>query len=242
MSQFLSPTLELATPCAFSYPLIPGPDKSLLDRPCYAFEKFDGSRICFTWERHAGWHQLESNDPRLAPGSELLDEAEAMFETQFAEAIPELLYRHKEYRLLNTAVACCEFYGSQTFAGRHLAQDARRLKLFDIYLPGYDGFMPPLEFITYCSHLQIPRLVYQGPFNRQLIQDVYHNALGIGEGAVVKGLRPSSRQGKALHEVWMAKIKTRKWLLELRRRAEADQTYDYAGELLALSRLHPQPK
>lgn len=242
MSHVLSPILESAKPFTFSYPVISGPDKSLMDQPCYAFEKFDGSRVCFYWERNAGWHHLESSDPRLAPGSELLNEAQAMFASQFAEAIPELLYRHKEYRLLDTVVACCEFYGSQTFAGRHQAQDARRLKLFDIYLPGYDGFMPPLEFITYCGHLQIPRLVYQGPFNRQLIQDVYHNALGIGEGAVVKGLRPASRKGRALNEVWMTKIKTRKWLLELRRRTEADRTYDYAGELLELSRLHPQPK
>lgn len=226
----------------FVYPRIPGPNTRLRNAPCFAFEQFDGSRICFFWQRQRGWFDAVTADAQLMPGSPLRLEAEALFARRFATAVPELLARHKEYRPLDAVVACCEFYGSQTFAGRHAAHDHWRLKLFDLYFPADESFMPPLAFTTYCAGMDIPRLVYQGPFNIQLVQDVYHNAFGIGEGAVIKGLRPNSGQGRALNEIWMVQVKTRKWLLELRRRAEADPTYDYAGTLQRLPRPHPQPK
>jgi len=70
------------------------------------------------------------------------------------------------------------------------------------------GFVGPDEFLKNFGHLDIPRVIYQGKYNENLIRSVRENQYGLKEGVIVKG-----QIGK---EVWMSKIKTTEWLDKIR--------------------------
>ena len=69
-------------------------------------------------------------------------------------------------------------------------------------------FLKPRDFIDLFEHLGIPDLVYEGPLNESFIKDIVSNYYDLKEGVVIKGVS----EGK----VFMSKIKTQKWLDEVR--------------------------
>jgi hypothetical protein len=90
--------------------------------------------------------------------------------------------------------------------------------------------VPPRDFVAHFGHLRTARVVYEGNFTRQFIEDVREGKHSVAEGVVAKGLRTRRRRkGKAEQEVWMAKVKTRAWLEELARRA--GESEDLRNEL-----------
>lgn len=105
-----------------------------------------------------------------------------------------------------------EFYGDKSFAGLHDVTDPTlRFVMFDI-LVGHKNqkFLLPQVFIKlFNGVVTIPRVIYEGNLNDQLIQDVRAGKYDVSEGVVCKG---TTKTGNARGSVWMAKIKTQAYL------------------------------
>ncbi len=72
------------------------------------------------------------------------------------------------------------------------------------------GFVSPKTFITDFGHLGIPSIVWEGIYNEELIEKVRNNDMpkDLIEGVVCKGVDEQ--------KIWMVKIKTSKWLSQIK--------------------------
>jgi hypothetical protein len=210
-----------------AYPSIGGPAYAVLDAPCIAFEKYDGSNLRFFWDQKRGWHSSGTRFRWFKAATPTFGEAIALFHRDYARGIVETLRKFKEYRGVNELVAFCEFFGPSTFSGLHREGEAKQLVLFDFFIPGRE-FVPARDFVAHFRHLPIAKVVYEGNFTRSFMEDVRAGRFGVKEGVVAKGERTRrQRKGKIEKEVWMAKVKTQAWLDELQRRAgESEELRD----------------
>ena len=206
----------------FNYPSIPGPSIAHLGEPCVAFHKYDGSNLRFFWNVRRGWHHFSTRYGWFTADTPTFGSAIRLFQEQFAEGILEAVRHGPNGDDVTELVACCEFFGRNTFAGRHREGDAMEMVLFDVYLPER-GFLPPDEFLALFGHLRTVEVVYRGPFTAAFIEEVRAGKYRVKEGVVVKGVRPRG-EGQEECAVWSAKIKTRAWLDELRRQAGISTT------------------
>lgn len=197
----------------FRYPKMPGPSGARLGK-CVAFEKLDGTNLFWEWHRGFGWTdfgtrsasyrldpggvtEFDANHPGLEPASELFATLGEQMGPVLA-TLPEVEH----------AIAYTEFLGDGSFAGSHAPNDAKRLVLFDLFIPGY-GFLDPWRFLELFAGLPLPRVVYQGKFTGKLTEDVRAGNYPVAEGVVIKG-------GTGGTDVWMAKVKTNAYLGKLK--------------------------
>ncbi len=201
------------------YPSIEGPNFDLIDQPCIAFHKYDGSNLQFKWTQKEGWCQFGTRKRTINAENPLFGSAISLFQSKYADQILSSMRKHKEYRNAKSLVAFCEFFGEHTFSGLHRGGEAKELKLFDILIPD-QGFVLPRNFQQHFGHLDIAEVIYDGLFTKQFIGEVHGGSYPIKEGVVVKGVTTTQRRkGKTEQETWMVKIKTKAWLDELARRA-----------------------
>ncbi|QDT45937.1 hypothetical protein Pan241w_60650 [Gimesia alba] len=201
------------------YPSIEGPDIDVIDQPCIAFHKYDGSNLQFRWTQKEGWCQCATRKRTINEGNPLFGGAISMFQSKYADQILAGIRKYKEYRNTKSLVAFCEFYGEHTFSGLHRDGEEKDLKLFEILIPE-QGFVLPLHFEQHFGHLDIAEVIYKGSLTKEFMQNVYHGNYPVKEGAVAKGVTTTRRRkGKTDQDVWMVKIKTKTWLDELARRA-----------------------
>lgn len=203
----------------FTYPSVGGPTFAVLDSPCVAFEKHDGSNLRFFWNAKRGWYSTGTRFRWFKAATPTFGPAVEVFQRKYAKGITDTLRKFKEYRGVTELVAFAEWFGPGTFSGLHMENEPKQLVLFDIHIPDR-GFVPPKDFVAHFGHLAIARVVYEGPFSREFIADVRAGKYPVGEGVVAKGVHTRrGRKGKAEQEVWMAKVKTQAWLDELARRS-----------------------
>jgi len=195
-----------------AYLSIPGPNKAPRS-PCICFYKYDGSNLRFEYSKKRGWdkfgtrHRLfDKNDPEFS-------KAIPLFLETYGDALPKIV--KSEYRIDNF-IAYCEFFGPSSIAGWHNFEEEHEVVLLDINLMK-KGFILPRDFIKKFGHLKIPKVVYEGNFNKKLIQDVRNGEYDLKEGLVAKGVLPKKNPQ---HGLWMSKIKTLSWLEDLKRKAE----------------------
>ena len=107
-----------------------------------------------------------------------------------------------------------EFYGANSFAGRHDESDNYQIKIFDI-LVGHKNrkLIKPQDFVkTIAKIVDTPDVVYSGNLNDQFIKDVREGRYDVNEGVICKGTEPT---GAAFGGIWQCKIKTQKYLNKL---------------------------
>ncbi len=210
------------------FPSIEGPVSTVIDEPCLAFHKYDGSNLQFKWTQQDRWCQFGTRMRTIDSQNRLFGPAIGLFMQKYADGILAAIRRYKEYRNTKSLVAFCEYYGEHTFSGLHSAGDARDLKLIDILLVE-SGFVLPGNFRDHFGHLDIAEVVYEGQFTRTFMREVYEGKHAVGEGVVAKGVTSTRRRkGKTQQEVWTAKVKTKSWLDELQRRA--GDSADFSNE------------
>lgn len=179
------------------YPSIPCYNDHFLNQDCYAFYKYDGSNLRFEWSKKLGWHKFgtrnrlfDKNDPDFGIAIDL-------FLNGLGVGIDETL--RNKYKQSDKAIVFAEFFGSNSFAGQHVAEDPKELVLFDVNIHK-KGILGPKEFVDNFGHLRTAEVVYQGPFSETFINDVWEGKLPLFEGIIAKG-------GSG-HSLWMCKVKT----------------------------------
>ncbi len=201
------------------YPSIEGPYFDVIDQPCIAFHKYDGSNLQFKWTQKDGWCQFGTRKRTIDTENPLFGVAISIFVSKYADPILACFRKYKEYRNTKSFVAFCEFFGEYTFSGLHRDRESKDMKLFDILIPDH-GFVLPRNFQQHFGHLDIAEVIYDGPLTKQFMNDVHDGKYPVKEGVVAKGVTTTQRRkGKTEQDTWMVKIKTKTWLDELARRA-----------------------
>lgn len=184
-----------------SYPKIDHYKNTIMGMECYAFEKIDGSNLRLEWNRNKGWYKFGTRNNMIDRSYPEFGKGIDIFLNKYGIDLEKIFIDN--YKKVESFVAFCEYVGDNSFSGQHVGSDEKDTILFDIN-QYKRGMIPPKEFIDNFGHLHIPKVIYQGKYNQDLIDSVKNNKYGLKEGVVVKGLI-----GK---EVWMNKIKTNEWL------------------------------
>ena len=176
----------------------------------YAFDKLDGSQIRAEYNNKKGFYKFGSRNQLIDRFTDPWGLAVKLVNDKYSIGIDEVC------RKMGWKDAICffEFWGPSSFAGTHNFADDEPLTvtLFDVN-PYKQGILEPKEFIHYFGHLDIPKVLYQGPVNTELFDKVKQSTLpGMTfEGVVCKG--PSQTAARMPS---MFKIKSQAWLDKLR--------------------------
>jgi hypothetical protein len=209
------------------YPKIPG-SKNAPGGRCVAFEKYDGTNLHWDWDRDFGWHAFGTRRDAFNLTPEGIEEFSRrheqlrgcvdVFMSDLADSIDRLFREHARYREFQSLQVFTEYFGPNSFAGLHRAEDAKELRLFDV-LAGPQGIIGPELFVADFGHLPIARVVYRGKLTGKFAEDVRLGKYDVAEGVVCKG-------GAGGEDLWMAKIKTYAYLERLKQ-AFADRWEEY---------------
>jgi hypothetical protein len=185
------------------YPHIEGGAKAPIGVPCIAFYKYDGSNLRWEWSPKKGWHKFGTR-------TELFDDRHPLWSQAiplFAKIGDEIVERVKKAEWKNRGIqritAFTEFFGPSSFAGVHVQDEPKELRLIDVYL-FKQGMMKPKAFVeTFGDLPYAAQVVYKGNLSRQFIADVRMGLYPVWEGVVAKG------------DDFMVKIKTGAYLKRL---------------------------
>lgn len=184
---------------------------------CVAFDKLDGSNIRIKYTRKRGFCQFGSRTQMLDPAHPILGGSVAYFLKHLAEPVEQVIVDNwKDEREI---MVFGEWFGPNSFAGWHERADIdaglMKLVVFDVMVSHKNRkFLLPQEFVKLFSGVtEIPRVIYEGNLNDQLITDVKKGKYDVAEGVICKGCE---RTGAARGNVWMAKIKTNAYWAKLK--------------------------
>ena len=192
------------------YPKIPG------SRLC--FEKYDGTNLHWEWDREFGWHSFGTRRDeftltkigiqQFVQAHAHLSECVEVFQAQLADGIEKVFIDVARYREFTSLKVFTEFFGPNSFAGLHKADEPKQLVLFDVMAETF-GFIGPEPFVADFGHLASARVVYRGQFTGKFCEDVRHGRFDVKEGVVCKG-------GTGGSDLWMAKFKTLAYMEKLK--------------------------
>lgn len=211
-----------------SYPSIPLYDGSIM-KDAYIFIKYDGSNLRFEWNNKRGWYKYGTRNRLFDENDKNFGQAIKLFHTKYVE--PKLedaiqnaytdgfksevsLTRYLHDYKAKQCIVFCEFYDKNSFAGQH-SNSKKEIKIIDIIIDN-KGFMDPAEFCKLpFDKAECPRHHDLTPEFAEQIRTGHFNSFEcdfgtkIFEGVVCKG-------GKR-HDRWMCKIKTKRWLDEVKK-------------------------
>lgn len=188
-----------------SYPSIDSWKKSVKNESCHAFYKYDGSNLRWEWNPKKGFFKFGTRTQLFDHTSSPWNQAIPLFKS-IEEDIVEVMLNYCGKKKPERLIAYTEFFGSSSFAGTHVLNEPKRLKLFDVEIYK-QGILPAKDFVKLFSGKEYAaELIYQGNMNTEFIQKVRNNQLDtkLNEGVVCKGLD------------WMAKIKTIEYINKLK--------------------------
>lgn len=183
------------------YPEIPGSSKAPLGRPCIAFYKYDGSNLRWEWSPKRGWYKFGTRTQLFDHTHPLYGQAIPIFLGTMGDEIARRC--QKLERGVQRIIVFTEFFGPSSFAGQHVQDEPKELRLIEANL-FKRGLMKPRLFsdlfgdLPYCA-----QVVYEGNLNKPFIEDVREGRYPVWEGVVAKG------------EDFMVKIKTNAYMQKL---------------------------
>lgn len=181
------------------YPSIPYWIDVIKGKPCHAFYKYDGSNLRFEFSSKRGWYKFGTRRGLFDHTHDVFGEALTIW-PDIGKDIEKII--KKKYGC-NQFTVFSEFFGENSFAGKHEIKDKKELKVFDIFLDNNE-FISAREFVKYFGQNYCAQVIYQGNMNIPFIEDVKNNRLNLVEGVICKGVD------------WSCKIKTRQWLDKLK--------------------------
>lgn len=198
------------------YPSIQNSSKAPREM-CVAFDKLDGSNFRAKWTKKQGFHLFGTRTQLIDETDQFWGQMVTIFKTDFAKSLEDKFVRDKDYQNEREYIVYGEFLGDNSFAGRHVDSDEKRIVVFDI-LCGHKNrkFVPPMKFIKdFQEIVKIPDVVYHGNLNNEFIADVRANKYNLNEGVICKGVKS---RGDAMGGIWMCKIKTQNYFDRLKER------------------------
>ena len=200
-------------------------DGTLKSEIVWGFNKLDGQNFCITYKpKHKIWGPYGSRTRTVDENDEQFGQTVKWFQDSNYKPILENLVannRGKKQVLngIDEITFFFEWYGENSFAGRHQEGDEMRLALIDVFLKK-KGYMEPKDYYQiFNDHgVELPELVYTGPLSSEIIEKVRENDWtqegadfpNVKEGVVFK--RSTMMKGQRRPSV---KVKTKWWLNKL---------------------------
>jgi hypothetical protein len=179
--------------------------------PVIAFDKLDGSNIRCEYSQKRGFYKFGTRRVMIDRTNEDFGFAIDLFLEKYGEGL-EKVFKSKEYRNIPSFVCFAELVGKKSAFGQHsFGDDEFDIVLFDV--SAYKkGFIHPRQFVNDFGHLGIPRIVYDGNLNSDLVKNIKENKWALSEGVICKGVvKTKKSQG-----LYYCKIKTNDWFDRLR--------------------------
>lgn len=200
-------------------------DGSLKSEMVWGFNKLDGQNFCVTYKpKHKIWGPYGSRTRTVDENDKQFGQTVKWFQDSNYKPILENLVannRDKKQVLngIDEITFFFEWYGENSFAGRHQEGDEMHLALIDVFLKK-KGYMEPKDYYQiFNDHgVELPELVYTGPLSSEIIERVRENDWtqegadfpNVKEGVVFK--RSTMMKGQRRPSV---KVKTKWWLDKL---------------------------
>lgn len=174
-----------------------------------AFDKIDGSNLRFEYSHKRGFYKFGTRGVTIDESSEPFGFAIPLFREKYEEGLSRI-FSTREMRNIQSFVCFAELHGESSAFGKHDFSAPFDITLIDVSLYK-KGIMLPREFIRTFGELGIPRVVYEGPLNRELVRSVKENEYSLEEGVIFKST--SAVKGNT---GYLCKIKTNEWFERLR--------------------------
>lgn len=191
------------------YPKTYGFDPSHLNKPCWAFYKYDGSNLRFEYSRkQKKWYKFGTRRHLFTEGDIEYGASLPVFYSKYADSLAKIFHDTKSWKIAEHMIVYAEYFGPRSFSGQHHRDDPKDLVLFDVNIHK-KGILGPEEFLSHFGHLPVAEVVYRGPFTEEFFHDVRNGGkYNLNEGVMCKG-------GSG-HKFWMCKIKTLEYLKKLK--------------------------
>lgn len=189
------------------------------------YNKLDGQNFCVTYNcRKKTWGPYGSRTVTVDENSEQFGEVVKFFNNSGYKEILENIvkeYSGKKdvFNGVDEVTFFFEWYGWNSFAGKHEEGDEMHLALIDVFLKkrGYIELKDYEMCFRFCG-IELPTLMYSGPLNSEIIEKVQNNdwtqpdcwSSIVKEGVVFK--RTTLLKGQRRPSV---KVKTKWWLEKL---------------------------
>jgi hypothetical protein len=189
------------------------------------YNKLDGQNFCVTYNcRKKTWGPYGSRTVTVDENSEQFGDTVKFFNNSgYKEILEKIIKEHSGkkdvFNGVDEITFFFEWYGWNSFAGKHQEGDEMHLALIDVFLKKR-GYIEPKEY-EICfrfSGIELPTLIYSGPLNSEIIEKVQNNDWtqpnavfpNVKEGVVFK--RSTLMKGQRRPSV---KVKTKWWLEKL---------------------------
>lgn len=206
-----------------TYPSIIGPNKAP-HNPCYVFVKYDGQNIRCEWSRKRGWYKFGTRNRLLDEKDIVWGRSVELFKNKYGDDLERVFKTEKSFRSVDNVIVFSEFFGSKTLAGMHQPDETEwNVVLFDVNVHK-KGILGPKEFLDIFGHLDVAELVFEGNMGPELIKNVREELIPLASQYEVRNEVPEGVicKGGTGHNLWMCKIKTNRYLQEIKSRYESD--------------------
>lgn len=191
----------------------------------WGYNKLDGQNFCATYNvRKDKWGPFGSRTVTVDENSEQFGKTVSYFLNKgytdiLAIKVKQNSGKKEIFNGVDEVTFYFEWYGENSFAGKHQEGDDMHLALIDVFIKK-KGYIEPKEFerIFRKTSIEIPELIYTGPLNTEIIEKIQNNDWtqencefpNVKEGVVFK--RSTLLKGQRRPSV---KVKTNWWLNKL---------------------------
>lgn len=167
----------------------------------FVFDKIDGSNLRFEWSRKNGWYKFGTRTRLFDVSDPDFGVAIPIFHNTLAEKLEKIAKDNKWERI----IAFTEFWGPNSFAGKHDPQDEKKLTLIDVNVHK-KGIISARDFLKLFSHLEIPNYLGQVNWTRGFVERVRNGEIA---DITFEGVVGKAGDG---HHIIMRKAKTQAWI------------------------------
>ena len=201
-------------------------DGTLKGEIVWGFNKLDGQNFCVKYNSKTKQfgpfgsrnRTVDENDEQFGEVVKWFKDSD--YETELTRAVDLNRGKRGVFNGVDEITFFFEWYGQNSFAGKHHEGDIMRLALIDVFMKKR-GYMEPKDFcdIFGKTAIELPELFYIGTLDNEIIERVKNNDWGeenpsfskyVKEGIVFKRstLLPGQRRPSV-------KVKTKWWLNKL---------------------------
>lgn len=179
-----------------------------LGHKVYLFDKLDGSNLRAEWSlKHKKFTKFGSRTVLLDTSHEILGPGVELITQHFQELFNQVFIPLRTLKV----IGFFEFFGPNSFAGRHSPEDIKQVKLIDLNLHP-QGIIIPKKFLQLTPLMPTAQLLYQGPLTAEIVDQIKQGTLpGMTfEGVIGKmdsGTPGLPKMFKIKNEAWINKLK-----------------------------------
>ena len=202
-------------------------DGILKGETVWGYNKLDGQNFCVTYRPKKGefgpfgarTRTVDENDIQFGDTVNLFFKADKNYPETLSKLVNENSGKNCVFNGVDEITFFFEYYGENSFAGKHQEGDEMHLALIDVFLKK-KGYIEPKDYenLFRNTKIEMPDLIYIGSLNSDIVEKIQNNDWtqpdavfpNVKEGVVFK--RSTLLKGQRRPSV---KVKTKWWLEKL---------------------------